>query len=216
MTSASIDPQLVLAWQTAHSVARAAPPPVHDRGGYRVDTHSDKETKRWVFPEFCEGLSALAHEIAAPRHLLKLCDTEETLRSTLPARWEVQPINYFMIARAAAPNAKPLADGYRLQLQHDGPVARVSVLAPNGDLAASGTAAEAAGVFVYDRIETAADHRRKGLGIAVMTALASARTSPAVPQLLVATADGRHLYATLGWTVLAPLATALIPDPATG
>lgn len=211
-----IDPQLVFAWQAAHCVARGAPAPVHDRGGYRVDTRSDQETRRWVFPALCDGLRALAHEIAAPRHLLKLCDSDEALRGALPARWEQQPLNYFMIAGATAPAAKPLADGYRLALRQDGPVVRATVFAPDGGLAASGTAAQAAGVFVYDRIETAPDHRRKGLGIAVMTALASARTSPAVPQLLVATADGRGLYATLGWAVLAPLATALIPDPATG
>jgi hypothetical protein len=50
------------------------------------------------------------------------------------------------------------------------------------------------------------------LGLAVMSALASARTSSLNPQLLVATEDGRSLYANLGWTVLAPFATATIPD----
>ena len=68
------------------------------------------------------------------------------------------------------------------------------------------------GSFIYDRIETAQDHRRKGLGAAVMIALASARKSLATPQLLVATEDGRGLYANLGWTVLAPFAAATIPE----
>jgi predicted GNAT family N-acyltransferase len=63
-----------------------------------------------------------------------------------------------------------------------------------------------------NRIETAQDHRRKGSGVAVMSALATARRSPASPQLLVATEDGRNLYANLGWTVLAPFATATIPE----
>jgi hypothetical protein len=45
-----------------------------------------------------------------------------------------------------------------------------------------------------------------------MNALGSARKSLATPQLLVATGDGRSLYANLGWTVLAPFAAATIPE----
>ena len=66
--------------------------------------------------------------------------------------------------------------------------------------------------FVFDRIETAPSHRRKGLGMAVMHALGSARRLASNPQLLVATEDGRALYARLGWTVITPVATAVIPD----
>lgn len=213
MTPSFIDPQLVLAWQTAHSIARGAPLPVHDRGGYRVDTGSDKEAKRWVFPELGDGLRELAQEITAPRHYLKLCGTDEALRSVLPARWALQPANYFMVTTAAGADPKPLPEGYRLDIERDGAVTRVSIIAPTGDLAANGSAAEAAGVFIYDRIETAQDHRRKGLGVAVMNALASTRQSPTSTQLLVATQDGRGLYTNLGWTVLAPFAAATIPEP---
>ncbi|MGO1068205.1 hypothetical protein [Lysobacter sp. CA199] len=212
MTTSHIDPKLVFAWQTAHSIARSSPPPVHDRGGFRVDTHSEKEVKRWVFPQLCDGLRDVAHEITAPRHYLKLCGSGEELRSALPARWEVQPANYFMIAAAATHDPKPLPDGYKVELHRAGPVARACIIAPNGDLAASGCAAGTTDVFVYDRIETAQEHRRKGLGVAVMVALGTARKSLASAQLLVATADGRGLYANLGWTVIAPLSAATIPE----
>lgn len=212
MTSSCIDPTLVFAWQTAHSIARGSPLPVHDRGGFRVDTHSEKELKRWVFPQPCEGLRAVAQDIATPRHYLKLCGSNEELRSALPVRWEVQPENYFMMAAVTSPDTKPLPHGYRMELDQAGPVTRARVISPDGNLAASGCAAEAADVFIYDRIETAQDHRRKGLGIAVMIALGTAKKSPASPQLLVATGDGRNLYANLGWTVLAPFATATIPE----
>lgn len=212
MTSSHIDPKLVLAWQTAHSIARGSPLPVHDRGGFRVDTHSEKELKRWVFPRPCDGLREIARDIAAPRHYLKLCGSSEELRRTLPAHWEVQAENYFMRAPVATLDPKPLPNGYRMEFHQVGPVARVCVIAPNGDLAASGCAAEAADVFIYDRIETAQDHRRKGLGIAVMIALGTARKSLESPQLLVATEDGRNLYASLGWTVLGPFSTATIPE----
>jgi len=91
-------------------------------------------------------------------------------------------------------------------------VTRARIIAPDGDVAASGCAAETADVFIYDRIETAQEHRRKGLGVAVMAALGSARRSSAAAQLLSATEDGRMLYEKLGWTVLFPLATAAIAE----
>ena len=212
MTNSYIDPALIFAWQTAHSIARGSPLPVHDRGGFRVDTHSEKELKRWVFPRPCDGLRAIAHDIAAPRHYLKLCGANEELGRALPIHWKVQAENYFMTAAVTTPDTKPLPNGYSMELHQAGPVTRARVIAPDGDLAASGCAAEAADVFIYDRIETAKDHRRKGLGIAVMIALGTARRSLLSPQLLVATEDGRNLYAKLGWTVLAPFATATIPE----
>ena len=130
----------------------------------------------------------------------------------MPARWEVQPANYFMMSAAATPDTKPLPNGYRMEFHQAGLVTRACVIAPDGDLAASGCAAETADVFIYDRIETAPNHRRKGLGVAVMMALGTARKSIVSPQLLVATEDGRNLYANLGWTVLAPFAAATIPE----
>lgn len=212
MTSPYIDPALLFAWQAAHSIARGSPPPVRDRGGFRVDTHSEKEVKRWVFPQLCDGLYTIARDITAPRHYLKLCGHDEELRSALPTRWEVQAANYFMTATEATLDAKLLPEGYRIELHQTGPVTQVRIIAPQGDLAAIGTAAETAEVFVYDRIETALHHRRKGLGIAVMSALGAAKKSSTCTQLLVATEDGRGLYGTLGWTVLAPFAAATIPE----
>ncbi|MEH6415884.1 GNAT family N-acetyltransferase [Pseudomonas sp. CGJS7] len=212
MSSFHVVEELVLAWQTAHSVARGSPAPVRDRGGFRVDTDSETEVKRWVFPGLCEGLSEIAHEIAAPRHYLKLCGSDEQLRSALPGRWQIQPANYFMMSAAASVERRPLPEGYRIEVGRTGTVVLARVIAPDGGLAASGYAAETVDAFVYDRIETAPDHRRKGLGVAVMAALSAAQRSPATPQLLVATADGRGLYASLGWTVLAPLACAAIAE----
>lgn len=213
MTNSShIDPSLVLAWQAAHCLARGAPAPVRDRGGFRVDTGSEKEARRWVFPRLCDGLREVAHEVTAPRHYLKVCAIDEELRSVLPGRWQMQPASYFMTTTVAVAATRPLPDGYALELQRVGAVVRACVFAPGGELAASGYAAETAEAFVYDRIETAAEHRRKGLGVAVMTALGAAKASAASVSLLVASEDGRGLYAGLGWKVLAPFATAVIPE----
>jgi hypothetical protein len=102
-----------------------------------------------------------------------------------------------MIAAVATLDTKPLPIGYRMEFHQAGPVTRACIIAPDGDLAASGCAAETADVFIYDRIETAQEHRRKGLGVAVMNALGAARKSLVSPQLLVATGDGRNLVRTL-------------------
>jgi GNAT superfamily N-acetyltransferase len=207
-----VDPDLVFAWQAAHSLARSSPPPVHDRGGFRVDTRGEKEVARWVFPSLCDGLYEVAREISSPRHYLKLCGTSEALRGAVPASWEIQPENYFMVATASSREMRPLPDGYRLECRQSGPVAQVKIVGSQGDIAASGFAAETMDAFVFDRIETAPAHRRKGLGIAVMSALGAVNRFGNRPQLLVATEEGRCLYERLGWTAIATVATAVIPE----
>lgn len=87
-----------------------------------MDTHSEKEVKRWVFPQLCEGLRDIAGEITSPRHYLKLCGTSEALRDALPARWDIQPVNYFMSAMAPAGETRYLPAGYRLEFHQAGSV----------------------------------------------------------------------------------------------
>ena len=205
------DARWVLAWLTARSVARHLPAPQLDRGGFRVEVNAEQEQRRWVFPSVCDGLRALGTEITAPRELLKLCAPPQVLREALPPRWQIQPAAYFMHATSSPRASVPVPERYRVELADDGARKRVHVFADDGALAASGHAAEAAGVFIYDRIETAPTHRRKGLGRLVMNTLGASRSASTVPQLLVATESGRHLYETLGWSVLSLLSTAEIP-----
>ncbi|GAB3992058.1 GNAT family N-acetyltransferase [Nocardioides marmoraquaticus] len=104
-----------------------------------------------------------------------------------------------------------LPDGYRstLAVTLDGAF-RVRVVAPDGSLAASGQAGLTGdGAVVADRILTEADHRRRRLGSAVMGALVSAAADRgATDGLLVASPQGRALYATLGWERVADLVVA--------
>lgn len=186
--------------------------PILDRGGFRVDTNSLKEVRRWVFPRLCDGLSLIGQDVAQPHHFIKLCGTAEELRAALPAAWQLQSQSYFMVAGDSPFPARPLPECYRLACDRAGPTAMVRVIAPDGSLAASGYAAEGVGVFIYDRIETAPEHRRMGLGNIVMNALRSQRKAGNTPELLVATEDGRALYTSLGWRVLSPYSTAVIPD----
>lgn len=205
-----MDDALLFGWLAARSIARGLPAPVADRSGFRVDTGGEVEIRRWAFTRPGEGLSELGRTLDAPGYFLKLCGNGGDLLAALPPRWRLQELGYFMQGPATPPLLAPLPSDYRLQLNRDVGVGRVRVLAPDGELAASGTASEAAGVFIYDQIITSPEHRRKGLGRAVMAALRDAKADPDTIELLVATDEGRALYASLGWTVLSPFATAEI------
>ena len=199
----------MLAWLTGRSVARGLPAPVLDRGGYRVDTNGVAEVKRWVFPRVCDGLVGLANAIDAPGHVLKACVTNAELAVALPDRWTVHAPTYFMMATGPSA-ASTRASGYTIDVDRTGAVIEIKVRDDTGEVAASGFGGETPDAFVYDRIETAVVHRRRGLGRMVMTALNDARHDRTTPALLVATDDGRALYSTLGWETISPYATASI------
>lgn len=204
---------LLFGWLAARSLARGLPAPVADHGGFRVDTGGEVEICRWAFTRPRAGLTALGETIEAPGHFLKLCGSGEDLLAALPPRWRLQgEPGYCMGGPVTAPPPAALPAGYALRLDRDAHSSRATILAPDGQLAASGFAAETAGVFVYDRIITEPDHRRRGLGRAVMAALRETRAGSASTELLIATDEGRALYASLGWTVISPFVTAEIPS----
>ncbi|MGW4322151.1 GNAT family N-acetyltransferase [Streptomyces sp. NPDC004684] len=97
------------------------------------------------------------------------------------------------------PQHEPAAP-YEREVRTEGPVTVVSLHAPSGEVAARGTIAVVGGDAIADRIETDAAHRRRGLGRAVMSALAEAAVSQgARTGLLIASQEGQRLYSTLGW-----------------
>ncbi|PTR07597.1 acetyltransferase (GNAT) family protein [Novosphingobium sp. GV055] len=209
MNSEDLDPHLLHAWLAARSLARGLPMPVPDHGGLRVDTGSEAETVRWVFPCISDGLKELARTIHQPRQFLKVCEPSEALRAALPAHWAIHAPSHVMRANGIIPR-RQLADGYAIAVEQSGPVTSVRIVTATGILAASGYGTETDGVFVYDRIVTEAEHRRKGLGHVLMQTLHEARSDPHSVELLVATDDGRALYETLGWGKIASYASASI------
>ncbi|CAM5492856.1 GNAT family N-acetyltransferase [Novosphingobium sp. FGD1] len=212
MSNQGVDPLILNAWLSARSIVRGLPSPVPEYGGFRVDTKSDAEVARWVFPRIGSGLEQLARSISEPRFLLKLCGAADELRAVLPMGWELHTPSYFMQATGKPP-ARRLADGYRIEAKRVGMVFEARIFSEIGALAASGYAAETRGVVIYDRIVTEPEHRRKGLGHALMLTLHDARQHPSSPELLVATEDGRALYSALGWETISPYSTASIVTP---
>lgn len=147
-----------------------------------------------------------------PRVFLKVCAPTDELTDLLPPRWEIQPLTWVMTAGALL-RPRSLPEGYSASVDRSAGAVHVSIMTVDRRIAASGHAAESAGVFVYDRIVTEPGHQRRGLGGAVMTLLRRDRLSDSSREVLVATDAGRALYTTLGWQVHSPYASAVIPDP---
>ncbi len=206
-----VDPLLVKGWLTARSLARDLPPPMEDHGGWRVDTNLPTEARRFVFARAHGQLRDLGESIVDPLVFLKLCGPAAAMRAALPARWQIQAGSYLMTCERQAQESTSFRAGYRAEVSQAGAVTAVRIVTDDGAQAASGFAAEAEGLFVYDRIVTEPAHRRRGLGTAVMATLGWARRHAGSAQILVATEDGKALYSTLGWTVLSPYTSAVIP-----
>ena len=132
----------------------------------------------------------------------------------LPDRWRIRSTSCKMIGPAHPDRSGPLPLGYQLQVDTAGATTAARIVDEMGRTAARGFAAELGDVFVYDRIFTERDHRRKRLGRTIMAALSSARTSARLTDILVATADGAALYTALGWRVYSPYSSADIPSDA--
>ena len=206
--AAGLDFALVEAWLHGRSLSRSLPPPVRDHGGLRVDTDLPHERRRYVFPTPVAGLRALAATIDDPAVPLKLCASAQIMRAHLVPGWQLRPPAFMMTRIGAMIGEARVPAGYRLSVVEDGPAIVARVLTGDGALAASGRAVRHADVFVYDQIVTDAGHRRRGLGGAVMLALAAAGRGDAGIQILGATAAGRELYAALGWSVVSDYTTA--------
>ncbi|GGY82028.1 GNAT family N-acetyltransferase [Pseudoduganella plicata] len=206
----AVDTALIGKWLRARSICHGLPPPVSDRGGWRLDTAQPGELRRYVFGAPCDGLRELGESIVIPRVYLKLCGDAEELRALLPSRWHLDEPRHVMVADEW-PAAAPLAPGCTLRLTRVGVVTTAHVVTDAGAIAASGYAAEWGGVFIYDRIETAPAHRRRGLAACVMGALRQVRRDAQAIEILVATDAGQALYTSLGWRTISPYSTAFIP-----
>ena len=189
------------AWVHGWTISRNTPAPVRLPSGYRVDVGLPGHAVRYV-------LHAYDAELVSG---LRRPDTWLKIRGSigLDARWEVQPPEYLMTAAlSTTPAAVP--PSYELTHTQRGAVIDAIVTAADGSVAARGKAALTGEAAVFDQIETSPLHRRRGLGRSVMTALSSAaQYAGATTGVLVATEDGRALYAALGWTLSAPMTAAV-------
>ena len=141
MGNQGVDPLLLNAWLSARSLARELSLPIPEYGGFRVDSNSDAEAARWVFPKMASGVKELARSINEPRYLIKVCGEAEELQAVLPIGWILHAPSYFMQATSNSA-ARRLAAGYRIETKRIGTVLEARIFSGTGALAASGYAAE--------------------------------------------------------------------------
>jgi len=216
MTAPDSHLEVFLAWIRGWALTREVGPPVARGDGYLITVGAPRQAARHVFPRASPTLSALGDSITQPWVFLKACAEADELRALLAPRWELQPAAFMMTCGGATFAGGALAPGYALEvtdaLARTGR-AQVRVLAPDGAVAASGHIALGERRAIYDRIGTEPAHQRRGLGSAVMHALQRlAHANGRHAGVLVATAQGRALYQSLGWRLHAPWATAVIPE----
>lgn len=210
-----IDLHILERWLTGWSLARGLSLPRHCGGGLVVDVGWPEQLRRHVFVDAGPHLQECAAQIHVPFVFLKAAVDSERLRLALPARWQIESPRYFMRRPTAMAGPVAVPDGYvaTVELEHGAHLVRFADA--TGQTAASGRVVLHRASAVFDRIETLAPHRGRGLGTAMMATLdALAERAGVRERLLVATGAGRALYLGLGWVDVAPYSTAVLPADA--
>ncbi|MFG1708755.1 GNAT family N-acetyltransferase [Nonomuraea sp. M3C6] len=157
-----------------------------------------------------EVLTHLTRTLTVPGTWLKLCASVEAVAPRLPAKWSVKDPEFMMTTTLTRATPRTPA-GYTLAITTRANVTAARLLTAAGEVAARGQFALARTTAVVDQVETAGNHRRRGLGTVIMQTLATTAASMGARDgVLVATAEGRSLYETLGWTLYTPMTAAVL------
>ncbi|MFD6100212.1 GNAT family N-acetyltransferase [Nocardiopsis flavescens] len=209
-------PDLVRRWQKGWGTARSLPEPLERDGALRVHFGFEHRHDEYVLTDADgdpDSIAAVARRVLASSRTdwvtSPTAAPDKTALLLREAGLEVDPGTETLMG--ADLDEHPLLDPprpYRVTTGRARGVLRARVSTALGEEAASGAMGLADGDAVADAITTEPGHRRRGLGGALMSSLVGhARRAGAEHGLLVASAEGRHLYTSLGWT---PLATVLI------
>ncbi|WP_405527537.1 GNAT family N-acetyltransferase [Streptomyces avidinii] len=200
--------ELVRMWIDGWVVSRGSSDPIDEPWGWTIDVGQSKHVARHVLPEPSEAdVRKIVAATSAPGTWLKLFAEDQAVLPWVGPDWRLDRAGFLMSCHLA-PERPEVPAGYTLTSWTRGGVARVLVRTPAGHFAARGQIARAGAHVVVDQVETAAEHRRKGLGGLVMRTLQSAAyEAGARTGLLVGTPEGRALYSSLGWTVHSPMAS---------
>ncbi|GAA3248995.1 GNAT family N-acetyltransferase [Nonomuraea helvata] len=204
-------PAIVRAWVDGWVISRNTPRPVVEPWGLRVDVGLPGHVSRHIVTAPTPGiLHHLTGTITTPGTWLKLCTAACAVAPLLPERWVVQDPE-FMMTVSLTRRTPQVPSGYTLAVTTRAGVTAARLLTAAGEIAARGQFALAGRTAVVDKVETAGNHRRRGLGTVVMQTLASTAASMgARTGVLVATAEGQALYETLGWTLHTPMTAAVL------
>lgn len=207
---------LTVRWQRGWGVARGLPAADPIDGGLRVQCLQPGRDVEYV------ALDPSAVDRLAARLLREDMITWLTVPTDEPARAAaaLETAGLLLLKRSelmmtvdlhAQPRRAP-APPYTIETLLVGSVVSVTVRSGTGEPAASGSMGLTGTDAIADRIETSAGHRRRGLGGAVMSALASAAIDHGAKHgVLIASADGQRLYRALGWRPAADVLIATTP-----
>ncbi|MBW8880439.1 MAG: GNAT family N-acetyltransferase [Asticcacaulis sp.] len=204
------DPDLIRVWLEGWAIAQETPRPTEIPHGWHVDVGRPDQVERYVFPS-AAGVADIAGTVAEPYIYIKVCAALERVAHLFPPRWELERRGLIMTRDMLPLPDCPLPAGYELSLTDTDSVIAATIHL-GSEWAAQGRVALNGEVAVYDRIETHADHRRRGLGRALMRALHQAARDRGVRQdILCASMMGSALYRSLGWDIHAFYTSAVIP-----
>ncbi|MFF7632869.1 GNAT family N-acetyltransferase [Kitasatospora sp. NPDC008050] len=200
-------PELAGVWVRGLAAARRNPQPVEVAWGLRVDVGRTRERARHVLLRSdAAAVRAAAATADEPNIWIKAFVEPEQGSAWLGPGWQYRGTEFVMTTALTNPTLR-VPDGYTLSTEETDSVIHVRARTAEGDVASAGYATVNDGVAVMDRVATYPEHQRRGLGTLVMEALAVAAVERgAHTAALGATDDGRALYESLGWTLLAPLA----------
>jgi len=201
----------ILAWTNGWVRSRGHAPPVPILDGVHIRVGSATESARYVLttPD-TERARELASRVIEPNFWIKWPAAPDEAEPDLPPDWRLVERQFLMSARLER-TSPLLPDGYRLRLDDEGDALEASVTTHSGSLAARGRIGLST-LAVPDQIVTEREHQRRGLGRALMGALSNAALDRGrTDAVLLASDQGRRLYSTLGWRVLAPFWAAVRP-----
>ncbi|WP_294299818.1 GNAT family N-acetyltransferase [uncultured Chryseobacterium sp.] len=207
--------ELLEKWLTGWSISRGKPLPEAWESGYRVLVGDGKQKARYVFPKVNKDFIQLAESIHEPWVYLKVCEPFEKFRSVIPERWQIQPQGYMMYCQEKMNiRENPLPDDYSMKVFQPQPDSfMVKIYTANKQVAAVGRLILVDGLAVYDRVETDKDYQRKGFATQIIKELEFIALSKGIVEnFLVATAQGKLLYESLGWKIYSLYSTIVIPE----
>jgi GNAT superfamily N-acetyltransferase len=209
------DPDLIARWADAWAISRGAAMPVARDGGLYIHVDQPDQIGRYIFAQVdAEAIRPLAASIDRPLLYLKVCAPADAVRPLLPHGWEIATPGYMMTAPLSVMHDRPSAmpAEFEIRITYECPITFAHILDAAGEEAARGRIVSVDGLIVFDRIRTADQYQRRGLGSAIMRALAAeARQSGGKDAMLCATPVGRELYTSLGWSLHSDYTTASLP-----
>ncbi|WP_370148317.1 GNAT family N-acetyltransferase [Streptacidiphilus sp. EB129] len=200
--------ELVRNWIDGWVVSRGGSDPIEEPWGWTIVVGQAQHVARHVLPRPVESdVRKIAAATSAPGTWLKLFVEDEAVLPWVGPGWRLDAPAFLMTCHLS-PGRPEVPAGYTLTSWSRGGVTRALVRTLDGHFCARGQIAHTGAHAVVDQVETAAEHRRKGLGALVLRTLQNtAYQAGATTGVLVGSREGQALYTSLGWTTRSPMAS---------